>query len=180
MLNSIRQGGAVYMLRTSQPELAVEQGTVETTSAQMLGMGVFSPYPLDLTVRIGSRAITYRGIPGNADTAPVREQSTGEEIILASSPEAIDREVERLKQESLTHLNRVEFHQQRILSCDRIHSQLHPEEAAKLQQQKEIETMRSQIAALSEQLGMLTEINKQLLEKQGEQASPSPKTEKPK
>lgn len=163
MLLNLRQGSPLYILHATKSELSVEQATVDTTNATFMNMGYYTPYPLELTVRIGTRTATYKGLPGNAEIAPVREQNTGEEIILASSQEAIDKEINRLKQESLNALNKTEYHRQRVASCDTIRMQLHPEEVAKVQQQAEIESMRNQMAELQEQMKQQTEINQRLL-----------------
>lgn len=154
----------MYLVHTSKAELRVELGTVETTSAMMFGMYPMN-YPLELSVRIGTKVVPYRGINGSSESAKATEQTTGEEIIIACSKDAVNAEITRLRQEAVNNLNMAEFYSQRIESCNALHLQLNPDEAQKAQQQAELESMRNQMESMRKQMAEQAEINKKLLAK---------------
>lgn len=166
----------MYLLHTSKAELQVEIGTIENTNAMMYGM--FPMYPIELSVRVGNKVASYKNINGSSESAKANEQTTGEEIIISCSKDAVNTEVERLKQESINSLNMAEYHRQRIASCDNLHLSLNPEEAQKVQQKAELESMRSQMEMLQKQIADQAEINKKLLEKlEGSETSSKSKKE---
>ncbi len=136
-------------------------------------------FPLDISVRIGKRIVPYRGINGSMESAKATEQTTGEEIIIACSKEAVNTEIEKLKQEAINHLNMIDFYRQRMESCDSLHLQINPDEVQKAQQQAELESMRTQMETMRKQMAEQAEINKRLLEKLdgGETSSPKSKKE---
>ena len=176
MFQNLRQGSQVYLMYTSQAELRVEIGTVESTNAQMLGMYQLPNYPLEIAVRLGQRVIPYRGVNGSAESAIAQEQTTGEKVIIACSKDAINNEIAKLKQEAINHFNMNEFYSKRSLSCDNIHMQVNPEEVEKAQQQQEMKNMREELSDMHKKLEEQSEINKKLLVMlEGREAS-SPKS----
>ena len=183
MFSNLRAGNQVYILHKSQADLAIEVGTVETTSVPQNTYGIYSgmmPFPIDINVRVGTQVIPYRGLPPNMETAEVKGQNSGDALLLATNKVAINNEVEKLKQASISALNMMDFHRRRIASCDAIHSQVNPEEAIKAQQQAEMQEMKQQMTAMQQQLLEQSEINKQLLAQlKGERASESPSYVKP-
>lgn len=177
MFQNLRQGSQVYIIHTAKAELQVEMGVIETTNAMMFGMYPMN-FPLELTVRIGNRVVPYKGINGSTESAKATEQTSGEEIVICCSRDAVNTEIARLKQESINNLNMAEFHRQRIASCDSIHMQVNPEEAQKAQQQAELESMRSQMESMRKQMAEQMEINKKLLAKLEDEETPSIQTRK--
>lgn len=174
MFQNLRQGNQVFALHKSQSELSVEEGIVETTNASLLGMYPLPNYPLDITIRFGSRVVPYKGIPSSNESADTKEQTTGEEIFIACSREVLNKEIDRLRQEAVNHLNLEDFYRKRIVSCDSIKMQINPDEAQKAQQQAEMASMRSQLDLMQKQLSEQSEINRKLLEKlEGKETSSS-------
>lgn len=167
----------MYLVHTSKAELHIEVATVETTNAMMFGMYPMN-FPLELSVRVGNKVIPYKGINGSSESAKATEQTTGEEIIIACSKDAVNAEINRLKQEAMNNLNMTEFYRQRIVSCENMRLTINPEEAQKAQQKAEIESMRSQMESMRKQMAEQMEINKKLLAKlDGETSSPKQRKE---
>lgn len=143
-----------------------EVGTVENiNNLPMMGYYPNMPMmPLDITVRVGETQIPYRQIPPTAESAKVTSQTTGEEVCLACSKEAINAEVEMLIRQSVDAINSVPMHEQRIKTLKQMHEQLNPEKVREAQQAQEIDLLKKQVA---EQNAMMAEILSQLKEKNG-------------
>ena len=175
MFQNVRQGSQLYIIHTSSAALYVEPGLVESSN-NMPFMGYFPganmpAYPIDVTVRIGDRVVTYQRLPASAESAEGTEQKTGEQVIVACSKDAVLGAIQELKQKSIDHLNSRAFHEQRIASCDSLYNQLNPEAAAKAAQEAEMAKMREEMARMRQQLDMLQNVKQ-------EETSSSTKKEK--
>lgn len=156
----------MYILHKSQPELSVETGTVESTNIPQLQYGPYPgilPYPVDISVRVGNQVTSYKGLPPQLTVAEVKAQNSGEGVVIALSKDAINTELDKLKQQSVNALSMQEFHQRRVISCDNVRAQLNPEEVQKAQQAAEMQEMRQQMQAMQKQIAEQQEMNKQLL-----------------
>lgn len=134
-------------------------GTVEQIpSMQMMGYYPNLPMmPLDMTVRVGEQLIPYRQIPPTAESAKVTSQTTGEEVCLACSKDAISAEVEMLIRQSVDAINSVDAHKQRIETCKNLLNQLNPEKVKEAQQAQEIDFLKKQMAEQNARIAELTE-----------------------
>lgn len=157
----MRQGSQVYIIRKSTAVLNVEVGVVETTNMalmqyypgmQMPAMGV----PVDITVRIGEKTATYQRLPATSVTAEGIENSTGEQVVLACTKEALLSVIQDIRQKSVDSINSVPFHQQRVASCDQLYTQLNPEAAAKAAQEAEMQNMREEMSRMRQLLEKLS------------------------
>lgn len=153
---NLRQGSQVFILHKGMTPY-YEAGTVE----QMPSMQMMSYYPnlpmlpLDITVRVGESLIPYRQIPPTAESAKVTSQTTGEEVCLACSKEAISAEVEMLIRQSVDTINSVEVHKQRVETCKGLLNQLNPEKVKEAQQAQEIDDLKNQIRDLTKMISEL-------------------------
>lgn len=176
MFQNLRQGSEIYILHKSIATMSVEVGVVETTNMALIqyypgmqipNMGV----PVDITVRVGEKSATYRRLPATCVTAEGIENSTGEQVVLACTKEALLSVIQDLRQKSTDQINSIPFHQQRVASCDQLYNQLNPEAAAKAAQEAEMQGMREEMAKMREQMSEQAEINRKLLEKLNSGAS---------
>lgn len=166
MFSALHQGSQVYILHKTQPELTIETGIVETTNIPQLQYGVYPgilPYPVDITVRIAGQVIPYKGLPPQLDVAEVKAQTSGEGVVIAISREAVNQEIDKLRQQSATALSMQDFHQRRLVSCDSVRAQLNPEEIQKAQQTAQLQEMQKQMQQMQRQMEEQSELNKQLL-----------------
>ncbi|MBQ0074655.1 MAG: hypothetical protein KBT34_10720 [Prevotella sp.] len=160
---NLRQGSQVFILHKGMTPY-YEVGTVEQIPAMQM-MGYYqSMIPLDITVRVNEQLIPYRQIPPTAESAKVTSQTTGEEVCLACSKEAINAEVDMLTRQSIDAINSVPMHEQRIKTLQQIHDQLNPEKVKEAQQAQEIDSLKGQVTDLSK---MVAELTAQLKEKNG-------------
>lgn len=151
MFSNLRQGNQLHILhKTSNPY--VEIGTIEsTTSTPMLGYYPNMPsIPMDITVRVGERVTTYQQLPSASETAEVTERSTGEQVFISCSKDALNSELQIIRQKSIDIINSVEYHKQRIKSIDLLIGQLNPEIVEKQQQAQEISDLKAQLASMRE------------------------------
>ena len=165
MFSNLRQGNKLYILhKTATPY--IEVGQVESVSAfNMIGYYAGLPsVPVDVSVRVGEKVTPYQQLPATADTAEVVEKTTGERVTLICSREAASAEVNAMRQASIDAINSVDYHKQRVISCDAMIGQLNPEQAAQAAQQAELNQLKAQMAELMEQ-------NKQLLARVGEEGT---------
>lgn len=156
MFGNLRQGNKILILHKSAPTLSIDSGIVETTSNIPM-MGYYQQFgmPVDLSVRIGEKVVTYQRLPANMETAEVIEGVTGEQVIVACNKDSLVPIVQDLKQKSIDHLNAKAFHEQRIASCDSIYNQLNPEIAIKAAQDAEMRAMREEMERMRKQIETL-------------------------
>lgn len=156
MFANLKQGSQMYILHPNVAVPFVEVGTVETISnaIPMVYYPNLPTYPMDMTVKVGDKSIPLQRLPTNAESATVTA-SDGESIIIACSKDAINNEVEMMKQKSIEVVNSVEYHKQRIVACDNLIKQLNPEVAEKEAQAKEINDLKAQLSEMNKLLNEL-------------------------
>lgn len=156
MFANLKQGSQLYILHPNVAVPFVEVGIVETTSNAM--PMVYYPnlptYPIDMTIKVGEKSIPLQRLPTNAESATVTARD-GESVIIACTKDAINNEVELMKQKSIEIVNSVEYHRQRIVACDNLVKQLNPEVAEKEAQAKEISELKDQLSEMSKLLNEL-------------------------
>lgn len=147
MFSNLKQGAQLHILHKSANPY-VEIGTIEsTTNVPIMGYYPNMPsIPIDITVRVGDKVTTYQQLPAGAESAEVIERSTGEQVFVACAKDAINSELNTMRQKSVETINSVEYHKQRIKSIDTLIGQLNPEILEKQQQAQEICDLRAQLA----------------------------------
>lgn len=153
MFSNLKQGSQLYILHPDVAVPFVEVGIVESTNnaIPMVYYPNLPTYPVDMTVKVGEKSIPLQRLPTNAESATVTAKD-GEKLIVACTKEAINNEVEMMKQKSIEVVNSVEYHKQRIVVCDNLIKQLNPEMAEKEAQQKEISDLKEQLSEMSKLL----------------------------
>lgn len=173
MFSQLKQGSQLYILHGNVATPFVEVGIVENqvNAMQMAYYPSMPTFPLDFTVRVGERMIPLRRIPANAESATVVAED-GESITIACTKEAINNEVDLQQQKSIEAVNSVDFHKSRIMAFDNLRKQLNPEIAEKVAQQEEINSLKTQMADITKNIGDLVKQNNELMaELKAERAS---------
>lgn len=163
MFSSLRVNSQLYVLH--KDTLTVDIGNVVSVSAPTPKFPVTNfmnpqEYIVDIVVAIKDNNITFSKLPANLDIA---DQGAAGNIIIATSKEAINSEIQGLKQKSQSILNSLEYHKQVIDKCDKLLQDLNPEFAEQRQQKEEIDTLKTQ---MSEMMGSIKELMTQLKNKQ--------------
>lgn len=174
MFQSLRQNSQVYIFhKGSKPKLEV--GTITNSPVPKpkypipANIGQPQEMVVDLTVKVDDLLVNYTNIPAHLDIAD--SYSNGENIVISDSRNAMNAEILNFKQKSIDAINSVELHQSIIQECDSIITKLNPEYAEKKQQQDEMQSLKAQMAEMTQNLTALTEMIGTLTrkEKQNEQ-----------
>lgn len=153
MFSNLRTNSQVYILhKESSPY--VDVGTVVSVSQPVpkFPMNNFmnqQELVVDVTVKINDSTVTLQKLPANLDIA---DQGINGNMVITTSREAMNAEVDALRQKSLGILNSVEYHQKVVQDCEILLQRLNPEFAEQRQQKQEIDTLKAQMSEMM--LGM--------------------------
>lgn len=153
MFSNLRMGSQLHILHKNATPY-VEIGTIETTPAMpMLGYYPNMPsVPMDIQVKVGDKVTTYQQLPANADSAEVVDRATGEQVFICCTKDALNAELQAMKQKSIETINSVEYHKQRVKAIDVLVGQINPEIAEKQAQAQEISDLRKQLQDMQQLL----------------------------
>lgn len=153
MFSNLRTNSQVYILhKESSPY--VDVGTVISVSQPVpkFPMNNFmnqQELVVDVTVKINDNTVTLQKLPANLDIA---DQGVNGNMVITTSREAMNAEVDALRQKSLGILNSVEYHQKVVQDCELLLQRLNPEFAEQRQQKQEIDNLKAQMSEMM--LGM--------------------------
>lgn len=171
MFQNIRTNSQLYILHKDNNPF-IEQGAVVSVSMpkpKYPAATQFGQYPqvemvVDVVANVGGQNINLQGLPAGADIA---DFGPGGNIVVACSRDAMNNEISMLRQKSVDIVNSRDYNLGIIAACDKMLSALNPEFADKQQQEREIATMKEQLAAVSKNMNNLMEMNRQLMEQLG-------------
>lgn len=149
MFSNLRTNSQIYILhKESSPY--VEVGTVMNVSQPVpkFPMNNFmnqQELVVDVTVKINDNNVTLQKLPANLDIA---DQGINGNMVITTSREAMNSEVEALRQKSMGILNSVEYHQKIVQDCEILLQRLNPEFAEQRQQKQEIDTLKAQMSEM--------------------------------
>lgn len=153
MFSNLRTNSQVYILhKESSPY--VDVGTVISVSQPVpkFPMNNFmnqQELVVDVTVKINDNTVTLQKLPANLDIA---DQGINGNMVITTSREAMNSEVDALRQKSLGILNSVDYHKKVVQDCEILLQRLNPEFAEQRQQKQEIDTLKAQMSEMM--LGM--------------------------
>lgn len=153
---NLRNNHQIYILKKDAVPI-LEIGKITNVSVPVPKYGNASMYNdlvLDITAEIDGRITNFQKLPANSEIADF-----GNNIVVATSKEAMNSELMSMKQRSLDIINSVELHQSIISGCDEILQMLNPEIAEKQRQEQENKQLREEINSLKE---MFQEFLKQM------------------
>lgn len=162
MFSNLRQNSQIYILHKDATPY-VETGQVISVSNPVPKFPVtnfMAPQDMvvDVVVRVNDNNITLQKLPANLDIA---DQGTGNgAIVITTSREAMNAEIDSLRQKSLSIINSVEYHQKIVQDCEILLQRLNPEFAEQRQQKQEIDTLKSQLEDMRNSMKELTELLK--------------------
>ena len=144
---NLRNNHQIYILRKDATP-TLEMGKITYISVPVPKYGTNNMYNdlvLDMTVEVDGKATNFQKLPANNEIADF-----GNNIVIATSKEAMNNEVLSMKQRSMDILNSLEQHQSIIKGCDEILQVLNPEIAEKQRQEQENKALREEINSLKE------------------------------
>lgn len=155
---NLRNNHQIYILhKDAIPSLEI--GKIVNVSVPVPKYGNNSMYNdlvLDITADVEGRATNFQKLPANSEIADF-----GNNVVVATSKDAMNSEVMSMKQRSLDILNSIEQHQSIIKGCDEILKILNPEIVEKQRQEEENKALREEINSLKEMFSeFLTQFKK--------------------
>lgn len=160
MFSNLRTNSQVYILhKESSPYLEV--GTVVSVTQPVPKFPVANfmqqqEMIVDVVVKINGNDVTLQKLPANLDVA---DQGINGSLVITTSREAMNAEIDSLRQKSLSILNSVDYHNKVVQDCEVLLQRLNPEFAEQRQQKQEIDTLKQQ---MSEMMGSIKELMGQL------------------
>lgn len=160
MFSNLRAGSQVYILyKDSTPR--VEVGSVISTTSPVPKFPVANymtpqEYVLDVSIKVGDESITLQKLPANGTVA---DQGLNGSMVITTTREAMNGEVNGLRQKSLSVINSVDYHKKIVQDCDVLLQKLNPEFAEQRQQKQDIDDLKTQMAEMA---GYIKELTAQL------------------
>lgn len=153
MFSNLRTNSQVYILH-KETSPYVDVGTVISVSQPVpkFPMNNFmnqQELVVDVTVKINDSTVTLQKLPANLDIA---DQGINGNMVITTSREAMNLEVDALRQKSLGILNSVDYHKKLVQDCEVLLQRLNPEFAEQKQQKQEIDALKAQMSEMM--LGM--------------------------
>lgn len=150
MFSNLRTNSQIYILHKEATPY-IEVGQVVSVSQPQPRFPItnfMSPQELvvDVVVKINGNDITLQKLPANLDVAD-QGSATGA-LVITTSREAMNAEVDSLRQKSLGILNSVEYHQKIVQDCEVLLQRLNPEFAEQKQQKQEIDMLKTQMSEM--------------------------------
>lgn len=162
MFSNLRANSQIYILHKDASPY-IEIGSVVSVSQPQPKFPVtnfMQPQEMvvDITVRVNENTVTLQKLPANLDVA---DQGINGNMVITTSREAMNAEIDSLRQKSLSVINSVEYHQKLIQDCEQLLQRLNPEFAEQKQQKQEIDLLKQQ---MSDMMGSMRELMAQLKE----------------
>ena len=168
MFQSLRPNSQIFVLHRGD-NLSIESGFVSNVSIprpkfnQQPILGKPQELVVDISVKLNSQVVNYNNLDAAADIA--ESYSNGENIIIATSREAMNSELSNLKQRSYDIINSMEQHKHLINEYEKVLTELNPEFAEREQQKNEIKIIKDQMNTMSQNMVALMSAQKELIER---------------
>ena len=177
MFSNLRTNAQIYILHKDATPY-IEVGQVMNVTAplpQLTQVGQPLAYTVDITVKVGEQTLNYQRLPANAEIADFAGNGN---VFVSCTREGINAEVQAMRQRSFDIVSSVEYHQGVIAVCDKIIQQLNPEIAERATQQAEITLLKTQMKDMSQNISLLMEQNRELIEQLKGEKTPSIRVKK--
>lgn len=157
MFQNLRANSQIYILH-KEASPYIEVGQVVSISQPQPKFPVtnfINPQEMvvDVVVKINDNNITLQKLPANLDVAD--QGTVNGALVITTSREAMNAEVDSLRQKSLSILNSVDYHKKIVQDCESLLQTLNPEFAEQKQQKQEINALKQQ---MSELMGSIKEV----------------------
>ena len=161
MFSNLRTNSQLYILhKEATPYIQIGQVlSVSQPQPRFPVTNFMNPQELvvDVVVKINGNDVTLQKLPANLDVA---DQGTANgALVITTSREAMNAEVDSLRQKSLGIINSVDYHKKVVQDCEILLQKLNPEFAEQKQQKQEIDMLKNQ---MSEIMSGMKEIMTQL------------------
>ena len=161
MFSNLRTNSQLYILhRDATPYVEIGQVvSVSQPRPKYQTNNYIAPQEqvVDVVVGINGNNITLQSLPANLDVA---DQGTiNGSLFISTSRDAMNTEINSMRQKSLDIINSIEHHKKVIQDCELLLQRLNPEFAEQKQQKQEIDMLKTQV---SEMMNGMKELMAQL------------------
>ena len=161
MFSNLRINSQIYILhRDATPYVEIGQVvSVSQPRPRYQANSYIAPQEqvVDIVASINGSNVNLQSLPANLDVA---DQGTlNGSLFITTSRDAMNTEVNSMRQKSLDILNSVEQHKKTIQDCEILLQRLNPEFAEQKQQKQEIDMLKAQ---MSEMMSGMKELMAQL------------------
>lgn len=176
MFQNLRENQQIYVL-TKNPNPCLDMGTVVKIQGPMPKfqtnptMMPQTEYVLDIVVSVNGINRTFQQLPVNKDSA----EYVNEQTIIAVSRDAMNAELNSLKNESVAAIQRGRDEEAKLPVWDKLILQLNPEVAEKQRQEQEINTLKNQMSTMANDNAELKSMMAKLLAKLDDDGNKSSK-----
>lgn len=165
MFSNLRTNSQIYILhRDATPYIEIGQVvSVSQPRPRYQTTSYIAPQEqvVDVVVGINGNNITLQSLPANLDVA---DQGTiNGSLFISTQRDAMNTEINSMRQKSLDIINSVEHHKKVIQDCEVLLQRLNPEFAEQKQQKQEIDMLKTQ---MSEMMSGMKELMAQLKSKE--------------
>lgn len=161
MFSNLRTNSQIYVLhRDAEPYIEIGQVvSVSQPRPRYQTSNFMSPQEtvVDVVISVNGNNITLQSLPANLDVA---DQGTlNGSLFITTSRDAMNVEVNSMRQKSLDIINSVDRHKKTVQDCEVLLQRLNPEFAEQKQQKQEIDMLKTQV---SEMMNGMKELMAQL------------------
>lgn len=161
MFSNLRTNSQIYILhRDTTPYVEIGQVVNVSQPRSKFQTGSYivpQEQVVDIVVSVNGNNITLQSLPANLDVA---DQGTlNGSLFISTSKDAMNTEINSMRQKSLDIINSVDHHKKVIQDCEQLLQRLNPEFAEQKQQKQEIDMLKTQV---SEMMNGMKELMAQL------------------
>lgn len=149
MLSGLRAGTPVYVLYKNEPRFAVAK--VVQVSNPYPAQFNFNPL-VDLALEIDGKVESFTKVPTTSSVAEFPDKG----IVLSETRDGVINEVNAIRNVSATALGQIEAHKRMVAACDQLLLDLNPQLKREQAQAAEIDSLKQQLAGMSDQIAALT------------------------
>ncbi len=177
MFQNLRENQQIYVL-TKAPTPSLDTGTVikiqGPTPRFQNGPNMIpqTEYTMDITVSVNGINRPFPQLPVNKDSA----EYVNEQTVIAMSRDAMNAEINSLKNESIAAIQRGREEEAKLPIWDKLILQLNPEVAEKQRQEQELANLKNQMAQMTQSYANVESLLAQLLAKSDGDGNKSAKT----
>lgn len=161
MFSNLRTNSQLYILhRDATPYVEIGQVvSVSQPRPRYQATNYIAPQEqvVDVVVGVNGNNITLQNLPANLDV--VDQGTINGSLFISTTRDAMNTEINSMRQKSLDIINSIEHHKKVIQDCELLLQRLNPEFAEQKQQKQEIDMLKNQV---SEMMNGMKELMAQL------------------
>jgi len=152
MFQGLSQGATLYILYKNEPRM--EKGRVITVNTHLPQFNPAQPQAMfngmvtDLTVAVGNETIPFAGLPATASVANFPDKG----IFVSEDQGLVINELTSMRDNSQRIVDSYDAHKILRDKCDALLLSLNPERQKEMQNAKEMEALRGELADLKQML----------------------------